>query len=183
MEDVASALDELTNKANITLEQLLSNEQFLDTLLQATQAAIRTHVAEKREALRNATVNAALPASPDEALQSMFISLVDQFTVWHLRLLKYAQDPRRWFQELQGFLPDVNEPAPEVVFPMAFPEASVSSDFLMQVWNDLFQRGLVVQSRPAQWVHPHELDKATSPLGDQMLSFIQQPPRGLGDAA
>lgn len=56
-------------------------------VLQATQIALRTHQTEKRMALRNAVMNAALPQAPEEGLQQMFLHFIDTFTEWHLRLL------------------------------------------------------------------------------------------------
>ena len=67
--------------------------------MQASQAAIRNHQSEKREALRNAVLNAALPNAPEESIQQLFINQVDTFTVWHIRLLDLFKEPPAWFEE------------------------------------------------------------------------------------
>jgi hypothetical protein len=55
--------------------------------MHATQAAIRNHQKEKLEALRNAVLNSAEKNALDEDIKLMFVSLIDTFTPWHLRIL------------------------------------------------------------------------------------------------
>ena len=69
MNDVAERLKELEEHGELNLEDLQDNETFITTVMQASQAAIRNHQSEKREALRNAVLNAALPQAPEESLQ------------------------------------------------------------------------------------------------------------------
>jgi hypothetical protein len=61
MDEVAEGLKQLEGKVEgFKIENLKENEQFVSTVLAATQAAIRTHQQEKREALRNAVLNVAV---------------------------------------------------------------------------------------------------------------------------
>ena len=50
----------------IDLKSLQTNDIFIDTVLKATQAAIRTNQQEKKKALLNAVLNAALPNPPEK---------------------------------------------------------------------------------------------------------------------
>jgi hypothetical protein len=79
---------ELESAGKVNLDELKQNEQFVSIVMQATQASIRTHDTEKLEALRNAVLNTAINCPIDESLQQMFIRFVDEFTPWHIRLLK-----------------------------------------------------------------------------------------------
>ena len=56
MKAVAEALEELDEKHGSILDDLKNNEIFIDTIMKASQAAIRTSQQEKKEALRNAPV-------------------------------------------------------------------------------------------------------------------------------
>jgi hypothetical protein len=59
--DVAEAIRRLESDRGVRPEQLRENAAFIDAVLAATQAAVRTSQQEKREALRNAVVNSGLP--------------------------------------------------------------------------------------------------------------------------
>ena len=73
--------------------------------MHASQAAIRNHQAEKREALRNAVLNVAIGKAPEDDLQLMFLNLVDSFTTWHLRILRLFQNPEEHGKKV-GLSPD-----------------------------------------------------------------------------
>jgi len=72
MDEVGKALQDLEENKGVKLEELQSNDVFIDTLLQASQIAIRNSQQEKRRALRNAILNAALPNPPEQSLQQIF---------------------------------------------------------------------------------------------------------------
>lgn len=80
MNDVGKRLSKL-EEDGIKLESLSENEQFVSAVMSASQVAIRTHQAEKLEALRNAVENVARGQAPDEALQHMFFGFVDSLVL------------------------------------------------------------------------------------------------------
>ncbi|WP_425613801.1 hypothetical protein NA78x_003645 [Anatilimnocola sp. NA78] len=92
------------NRQESFIDDLQNNPNFIDTVLQASQAALRTSQQEKREALKNAVLNTALPNSPDEWERTMFIHYVESLSVWHLRLLRLLSEPLAWFRE-RGITP------------------------------------------------------------------------------
>ena len=88
--ELADGLDLLEARVQgITAEFLQHKETFVSAAIQATRAAVATHQREKREALRNAVLNTALTASPDEDKQVMFLGLIEAFSVTHLALLRF----------------------------------------------------------------------------------------------
>jgi hypothetical protein len=72
--------------------QLGDNPAFITTVMHATQVALRTHQQEKLDALRNAVMNAATGNTPEEDLQSLFLTFIEEFTPTHLRILNLIRD-------------------------------------------------------------------------------------------
>jgi hypothetical protein len=171
MEAVAEGLRQLESKHHFTIEDLAKNEVFIDTLMQASQSSLRTNNQEKRAALRNAVLNAALPNSSDESLQQMFIRWVDEFTVWHLRILHF-------FQDAQGWLKKEGRPHPNTnyihgILTYAYPDLTDKRDLYNQIWSDLYNRGLVnTEGLLGNVSETGPYDKRTTSLGDQFLAFI-----------
>ncbi len=176
MEEVGKGLSNLLSKNLIVLEDLSTNGVFLDTILQASQAVMRTSNEEKRTALRNAVLNSALPNPPEESLQLMFLSLVDQFTPWHLRLLALFQDPAKWTQEHNTDFKSIYMGGISDVLEIAFPELKGRRDFYDQIWADLNQKGLATtESLHSTMTSAGLTEKRTTDLGDRFLQFLSTP--------
>jgi hypothetical protein len=176
MTKVGEALRDLEENRGVNLEELQSNEEFIDTILQASQVALRNSQEEKRTALRNAILNAALPNPPEQALQQMFLSFVDGFTVWHLRLLKLFDNPPQWAREHNHVFPVMNKGSLARVLVSAFPELDGKRAFYDQVWEDLYQRGLVSTNSLYTTMSKQGVrSKRTTELGTQFLRFIEEP--------
>jgi hypothetical protein len=172
MQDVAAVLRRLEADRGVRLEDLRDNPVFIDAVLSASQAAIRTSQEEKRRALRNAIANAALPDAPDVMRQQMFIGLIDRFTGWHLRVLRLFQDPKAVLgddrREGMGSL--------RGVVARAYPEMNEQGELLDLVWQDLQGAGLH-RSGPlgATMTASGTMVKRTSDLGDEFIRFISEP--------
>jgi hypothetical protein len=158
------------------IEALQDNPVFVDAVMQATQAALRTSQEEKLDALRNAVLNASLPNAPGTELQQLFIRFVDELTVWHLRVLTHFHDPGVTFRERglgEGYYNPIH--SFEQVFPELF--ADGRQDLLSIIWQDLVSRGLVAEGT----AFTHRLfegmwsSKLSSRLGDELLLFIRDP--------
>lgn len=176
MNDIANRLQKLEERGDLNLEDLQNNESFVTTLFQASRAAIIDHQSEKREALRNAVVNAALPHAPEESLQQHFINLIDTFTVWHLRLLDLFSDPRAWFQRNNATPPSAN--SLEQLIMTAWPELRDRSDFLKVIVDELAVKGLLSSRGEilrTMMTSRGVLDKRTTKMGDSFLKFVKAP--------
>jgi len=148
------------NVEGFRFDDLAKNEQFVTVALQATQAALRTHQAEKHE-LRNTVLNVALARNdlPGEDQQVVFLNFIDGFTPVHLRLLGYIYNR-------------ANSPKP-----------TVESDLSNQVVQDLDNRGLLKDGRPYAARGRYYDDLLSCPwdvslLGKQFLEFIKAPATG-----
>ncbi len=160
MKDLETRLCELENHvAGFRFEELGQNEQFVSATLQATQAALRTHQAEKLAALRNAVLNVAVSKAPSVDLQTIFLNLVDSFTPTHLKMLQFFQHPETAFREEFGRQPDLSD----------------------QAVRDLNLRGLITDTRSIEVrSRDNRLSFAdyrgdVTNLGKQFLKFITSP--------
>ena len=176
MNDVAECLKELEERGELNLEDLQNNETFITTVMQASQAAIRTHQTEKREALRNAVLNAALPHTPEESLQQYFITLIDTFTVEHIRLLDLFKDPQTWFERNNVAPPQFLSAGLEDVITSAWPELKNQYEFLNAVLEELKGKGFFAGGGLRTTMTRHGLfEKRTTKMGNSFLEFITAP--------
>jgi hypothetical protein len=176
MEEVAERLQRLADEDRIRLDDLKDQPVFIDSVLQATQAAIRSHQQTKREALRNAVLNAALPGSPDSSTQLMFISFVDRFTEWHIRILALFSDPPGWARKNGTAFPEIMAGGLSHILFNAFPELKDREPFYRQLWTDLNASGLInTPSIGGTMTWSGLLAKRTTSFGDQFLRFISDP--------
>lgn len=158
------------------IEELSKNKIFITTVMHASQAAIRNHQEEKLEALRNAVLNAALPNSPEEDMQLIFLNLVDLFTPWHLRILKLFQNPQEWAQKQGISYPNWLVGGPDKVLEHAFPDLCGRSDFYEQLVKDLYSQGLMTRDSLKVAVNAQGIFASrTTNMGNQFIGFITSP--------
>lgn len=106
-ENVARGISDLQARDQVPdWEALVSDEQFLDALLDASRAIQGTAREEKRLALRNAVMNTASGRRPGEDLERRFVSIVDPCVPEHLRLLLDLDGPARGLR-IRGIRKDV----------------------------------------------------------------------------
>lgn len=152
----------------LTPEALSSNEAFISVLVQASQAALRTHEPEKLEALRNAVINVAISAVAPEAiaapkgdLELMFLRYLEAFTPVHLRVLRACASITAQERDALRRQRDLSD----------------------QAIVDLVNRGLIRDTRPyaARNRDSHEaliIERwDVSNLGRQFLDFISRQQR------
>lgn len=178
-EEVASAIRRLEERDSIDLTTLSQNEQFIDVVFQATHIALRTSKDEKIEALRATIENSPIEDSPDDSLQHMFLNLIDTFTVWHIRILKFFDNPVDWFHK-QGQKPReyaISSSLSQILF-NAFPELGTRREFYDQIWKDLYSRGLVNTDGLHTMMSARGVyDRRTTPLAQEFLRFITERPK------
>lgn len=124
-------------------QQLASNEEFIDAVVQASQIAIGTHNQTKLQSLQNAVVNVASGQSPDSAERQLLFQLIANFTEWHIKLIDLFENPERWFRANNKVPPGVMMGSLAGTIFAAFPELSGRVEFLDNVWRDLKGSGLV----------------------------------------
>jgi len=176
MELIGEGLRELEQKMEIVLDSLQTNDSFTDIALEASQIAIRTSSKEKHEALRNAVLNSALPSPIEESMQRMFLSFVDTFTVWHIKLLHLFSDPEKFLQENSANLGNLSLGAPAHLVEAAYPELRGRRDIYDLVWKDLNSRALVnLDTLHIMMTGSGVVAKRTTEIADLFLNFIRSP--------
>lgn len=178
---IAHSLDETINKVEgLTLEDLSKNENFSITFSEATLIAARTRQQEKLTILRNAVLNAALPNSPEADIQSIFLTMLEEFTPWHLRLLQFFSSSD-WKSQLGKPNLTLQIDLPEQLA-IVFPDVDGHVPFFTKLINDLSQNRLLVfpDIRPEQrgafiTVDEPEDGNYLTNLGTQFLKFVSDP--------
>lgn len=164
MKEIGKGLGTLEEKMGVVLESLQENDIFINTAIEATRIAIKTINREKRKALKSAILNSALPNPPDEALQQLFLSLVDTMSVWHLRVLEICKDQITYCET-----PERDLAACMDQLGSEFSELR-EIGFFMFVWNDLSSRELI-NTKKSNGIVSHY----TTEIGKLFLNFIKNP--------
>jgi len=179
MESIAKRLIELEKQfEGFKIENLSNNENFISTVLYTTTLAMRSHQEEKLEALKNAVINTALNIAIEEDLEHMFLNFIDELTPWHLKVLKYFENPEEWFKLKGKDISSYFMGAAINVFYDAFPDLMKNTDFARQIINDLSSRGLSnnLDSMQIMTNRGSMVGPKITPLGKLFLSFISSPP-------
>jgi len=164
MKEVGEKLQELEEKG-LDLSKLQGNEQFISAVMQASQAALRTHKAEKLNALRNAVLNIASGTAPEETIQHLLLSFVDQLSEMHLRILKVFSEPESPPGLSMGGLGSVLE--------HNIPDLRGRRELYDQLWRDLYSRGLVNTDGLNVTMSGNGLtQRRTTGLGEALLKLI-----------
>ena len=151
----------------LKLEHLQENEQFISAVMQASTAAIRTHKQEKLAALRNAILHIARGEAPEETIQHLLLSFIDEFSEMHLRVLAFARAPKPPANISAGGLGHVLEDN--------IPALRGNRTLYDQLWKDLYIRGLVGTEHLHVMMSGNGLAQSrTSPLGETLLNFIAE---------
>lgn len=179
VQSIAEGLEELRAKIEgFDVEALRDNPAFVTAVMHATQAAIRNHQEEKLEALRNAVLNVACANAPHEDLQLMFLNFVDTLTPWHLRILRFFQNPTGYGAAKGIKYPAWHMGGPSTVLEYTFQELRGQRGFYDQVVSDLFSRGLMNSDTSAlhtTMTAAGMFDKRITPMGENFLRFISSP--------
>ena len=167
MNMVGEKLEQL-EKEGLKLEDLQDDEQFISAVMNATQAALRTHITAKREALCNAVLNIAIGQSPDETVQHLLLSFIDDFTEMHIMILKAFHAPEPPPGLSMGGLNSLLE--------YAILALINRRNIYDQLWKDLYTRGLVNTESLHTTMSGHGLtSRRTTDLGAALLELIQEP--------
>jgi len=175
MQDIGERLQALEEEDKIDINALRTNEQFIDVVLQATSLALKTSQQVKIQAFKNIITNTAEGIAPDETKSQIFLSLVDAFTPWHLKILHLFDDPKQWFRENNLNPPNLYQGSLSRVIADAFHELNGEDELTDLIWNDLKQAGLHnTGSIRASISSDGMMSPRTSKLGKEFISFISK---------
>jgi hypothetical protein len=158
------------------IEKLVQNQNFISTLLYATQIAMRTHQQEKLEALRNAVINSAIRSNVDENLQLMFLNLVDRYTPWHLVILQFLDNPHQYGESHGIKYPNrTSFDNLGTIIELTFPELNKKQEFYDQIVKEMISNGLL--QRPTK---PNPYESGERKVTEINLGGFLQPGNILG---
>lgn len=179
-ENILVMLDErlsVLERAPVDINSLAENELFLSSVLQATQIAMRTHQKEKLVALLNLITNVATNNSLNDSKVQMFLSFIDGFNEWHLRLLSFFDDPKSSL-ESKNLSSDFYMGGAGTALYSYYPELKNQEEFTKQIMNDLHQKGLLNSDGGVLNVTMTGtgiVASRTSRSGKEFLCFISEP--------
>lgn len=180
IESIARELQALESKVSgLKLENLKENESFITAVTHATTIAIRTHQEEKLDALHNAVLNSAVASDPNDDLQHMFLDFIDTFTPSHIKILKFFDNPRAWFQKNEIGFGNFAAGPPSAILERAFPD--LKRDFYDQLARDLSSRGLMQNGVSLHTMTTAEgmFSRRTTAMGQMFLKYISFPSRNV----
>lgn len=173
---VCDALLTLIERFNRLPDDLRNDQAFVDTVAHATQVAARNAHQGKREALRNAILNAGLPTAPNESRRILFLHYIDIMTPWHMRLLALFDSPPGWFAMQGRPVPDFGFGSLWRILQTAFEDAAKEADLVRLIWRDLHQCGLVnIDSLMTNMSGSGLLERRTSTVGRDFVAYITSP--------
>lgn len=173
MNEVAQKLKNLEERKEIDFEELQNNDQFIDVVLQATSYALKTSESEKIKAFQNAIINTATGDTPDKTISQIFLNQLDSFTVWHIKILKFIDDPRMWFQKAGKTPSSFISGNISSILLEAFPELKNNKDVLNIIWIDLRNAGFhTTGDLNTVMTDIGVLSSKTTNLGKKFIEFI-----------
>ncbi|MEE7456454.1 hypothetical protein MPAR168_15355 [Methylorubrum populi] len=158
--------------------RLGENEEFVSTIFETTQMAVKTHRTEKLEALRNVVLNAAAGVQTDDVLRGAFLGYVDRFSSLHLKVLKLLSDPES-VPEMVDHVRQQRVNSLSATLLSALPQ-SANVVLLGKVLIDLHREALIEQVDNDLLTDAFGcMLKRTTAEGDEFLRFIAEPAGGL----
>lgn len=171
-QELGERIKKLEEEGKINYEDLQKDDVFIDISMKATEVALKTHQAEKLNALRNALINTSLNyPSIDISLKQIFINYIDVFTVWHIKLLELFNNPKKYEQQFQhismGSLTQIIEGV--------YPELKGKEEFYRSICKDLYSKDLInTESVSGMMTSQGLLARRVTNMGYQFLQFIEE---------
>ncbi len=128
---------------------------------------------EKLAALREAVADPAKSVPVADSLREMFLGWADRFTVWHLRVLAFLDDPKAWFAARNRPFPAMMMGSLSGVLTDAYPELRDRRDFYDLIAKDLWLTGLLnTDGLHAMMSAGGAAASRTTDIGKQFLRFV-----------
>lgn len=174
-EQVLLEMDErlkILEEEGYDIQKLADSDEFLTIAMQAYHVALKTHQTEKRIVLMNAISNTP-KLEIDENKKQMFLTYIDEFNEWHLRILSFLDNSAIYFEE--GNKPNFTMAGKSSILVKAFPELSSQRVFYDRIVTDLYSKGLIVYDSLHTTMSEQGLwQSGTTEFGKEFLQFISE---------
>jgi len=159
------------SKVDVTLEEIGNNENFTSAMFQATELAIKTSERAKREYLANAVLN-SLSCPFEESVVMMFLSMVGKYTLWHLKILDFFQDPKKFSQVNRN---NYCMGSPKTVLFDVYPELSYKEAYVDRIVKELYSDGLMnTENLNCTMTSSGMVASRVSDIGKDFIKFITE---------
>ena len=99
MEDISEAVNRLVlEPRGLTMEDLATDDGFLNVIGAASRAAVETSDQVKLDALRNAVLNSTLGPDTEADRRAILMDIVVSLTPTHIKLLELFREPSEWLE-------------------------------------------------------------------------------------
>ena len=160
-------LEERLSKLECALEDIGNNELFTTALVKSTEIAMKTSREEKMAYLANAVINSLDPDIDEEKL-IVFLSLLDKYTISHIKIIYFFNNPKR-FDGVSSSSYMMGSPTTPLF--QIYPE--LNNGLFKKIYDDLYTDGMVnTESLNVTMTGSGMVAKRTSQLGDEFLDFI-----------
>ena len=174
MEDISEAVNRLVlEPRGLTMEDLATDDGFLNVIGAASRAAVETSDQVKLEALRNAVLNSTLGPDTEADRRAILMDIVVSLTPTHIKLLELFREPSEWLERAGKPGPPANSGAPIELVRVAFPEMLESPSLLTHVVKDLEAKSLTTKiSLMTTMTWEGIMASHVAPLGNELFAFI-----------
>lgn len=170
-ERVADKLRELEER-EVDLSGLATDEGFITVLMEASKAALGTHLEDKLDLLANCVASAALPDNRDDFMAMRLLQYVEELNPEHLVVLTYLADPGGWYESKGIELPKGTMGPRRTHLERA--NTGVAGDELAIVLEDLQRLGLANSSGLSGMVtESAQMDALATERGRLLLAWVQ----------
>lgn len=162
-------IEERLSSIDSTLEDVGNNEIFTSAMFQATELAIKTSENAKRVYLADAVVN-SLSCPFEESVVMMFFSMIGKYTLWHLKILDFFQNPKKF--------DGVNESnyymgSPKSVLFDVYPDLRTKEAYVDRIVKELYADGLMnTDNLNCTMTGQGMVASRVSSIGNEFIDFI-----------
>lgn len=171
LQEWQTLVEDRLSKLDTTLEDVGANENFTSAMFQATELAIKTSERAKREYLANAVLH-SLSCPFEESVVMMFFSMIGKYTLWHLKILDFFQNPTKF--------DGVNESkyyigSPKTVLFDVYPELKSKESYVDRIVKELYADGLMnTENLNCTMTSSGMVASRVSHIGEDFIKFITE---------
>lgn len=171
MSRVARVLEELQAERGLRVEDLDGDETFMTILVEASKAALGTHIEEKLALLAGCVKSAALPENRDDFIAMRYLRYVEDLSPEHFLVLTYLADPLKWYEKHGIDRPVVTGPRR---YALDNARIGLPGEVLDIVLSDLGERGLADVAGLGGIVSENAVyGSLATPRGRELMRFVQ----------
>ncbi len=171
LQDWQNLIEERLSKLDNTLEDVGANENFTSAMFRATELAIKTSESAKREYLANAVLH-SLTCPFEESVGMMFFSMLGKYTLWHLKILDFFQNPKKFDGVSES---KYSMGSPKTILFEVYPELQAKEAYVDRIEKELYADGLMnTENLNCTMTSSGMVASRISQIGEEFIKFITE---------